>query len=295
MYVITGGTGNTGQRIAETLLEAGKPVRVIGRSEERLRGLVDRGAQAAVGDLHDAEFLAGAFAGATAVYAMIPPNYGAEDFRAYQNQVADALVEGVRRGGVRRVVTLSSVGAHLPEGAGVVQGMHDMEQRFNALAGVDVLHLRATYFMENLFAQIGTVKQMGAFGGPVRADLRFPIVHTRDIAAVAARRLLNGGGSGVQVEFVLGAEDVDNHQVAKVLGAAIGRPELPYVEIPYTDFQQVLAGAGASPSVASLYVEFIRSMNEGRILEGARRTPENTTATRLQDFAPEFAGAYSAA
>lgn len=293
MYVITGATGNTGARIAAALLDAGQPVRVVGRSAERLRALVDRGAQAAVGDLHDAAFVADAFAGATAVYAMIPPNFGAPDFRAYQNEVADALVDGVRGNGVRRVVTLSSVGAHLEEGAGVVQGIHDMEQKFAALSGVDVLHLRATYFMENLFMQIGSVKQMGAFGGALRADLRFPIVHTSDIAAVAVRRLLEGGWTGTQAEYVLGAEDVDNRQVAKVLGSAINRPELDYVEIPYADFQQVLAGAGASPSVAALYIDFIRSMNEGRILEQAHRTPANTTPTRLQDFAPEFAGAFA--
>ncbi|HST59453.1 MAG TPA: NAD(P)H-binding protein [Longimicrobium sp.] len=293
MYVITGATGNTGGRIAEALLDAGQPVRVVGRSAERLQALVDRGAQAAIGDLEDAGFVADAFAGATAVYAMVPPNFGADDFRAYQNRVSDALVEGVRKGGVRRVVTLSSVGAHLEEGAGVVQGIHDMEQKFDSLPGVDVLHLRATYFMENLFMQIGSVKQMGAFGGPLRADLRFPIVHTSDIAAVAARRLLDGGWTGSRAEYVLGAEDVDNRQVARVLGTAIGRPELDYVEIPYADFQQVLAGAGASPSVAALYTEFMRSMNEGRILEQARRSPENTTPTRLEVFAPEFAGAFS--
>jgi uncharacterized protein YbjT (DUF2867 family) len=293
MYVITGATGNTGQRIAEALLDAGQAVRAVGRSADRLQPLVDRGAEAAVGDLHDADFLARAFAGATAVYAIIPPNMGAPDFRAYQNQVADALVEGVRRAGVRRVVTLSSVGAHLPEGAGVVQGLHDMEQKFNAL-GIDVLHLRPTYFMENLFGQIGAVKQMGTFGGAIRADLRFPIVHTSDIARVAAQRLLNGGWTGTQVEYVLGAEDVDHRQAAKVLGAAIGRPELEYVQITYADMEQAFGGMGASPSVAALYVEFMRAMNEGRILEEARRSPGNTTPMRLEDFAPEFAGAYAA-
>ena len=293
MYVITGATGNTGHLIAQALLDAGQAVRAVGRSAERLQRLVDRGAQAAVGDLHDADFLADAFAGATAVYAMIPPNFGAADFRAYQNQVADALVEGVRRAGVRRVVTLSSVGAHLTEGAGVVQGLHDMEAKFNAL-GIDVLHLRPTYFMENLYGQIGSVRQTGAFGGAIRADLRFPIVHTADIAAVAARRLLDGGWSGRQVEYVLGAEDVDHRQVAKVLGAAIGRPELEYVEIPYADMERAFGGMGASPSVAGLYVEFMRAMNEGRILEDAHRTPANTTPTGLRDFAPQFAGAYAA-
>ncbi len=207
--------------------------------------------------------------------------------------MADALAEGVRRAGVRRVVTLSSVGAHLPEGAGVVQGLHDMERTFNAL-GVDVLHLRPTYFMENLYGQIGSVRQMGAFAGAIRADLRFPIVHTADIAAVAARRLLDGGWTGTQVEYVLGAEDVDHRQAAQVLGAAIGRPEMDYVEISYADMERAFVGMGASPSVASRYAEFMRAMNDGRIMEEARRTPENTTPTGLRDFAPQFAAAYAA-
>lgn len=295
MYVITGASGNTGKVVAQALLAAGKPVRAIGRDEARLAELVAAGAEAAVGDLQDTAFLTGAFRGATAVYALIPSNYGAPDFRAYQKGVAESIAAAVREAGVTHVVALSSVGAHLPEGAGVVQGLYDMEQTFNALPGVHVLHLRPTYFLENLYGQIGTVKALGAMGSPIRADLRFPVVHTSDIAAVAAARLVDLAFTGKEVEYVLGAEDVDHQQVARVLGAAIGRPDLPYIEFPYADAERAMVSEwGLGPSAAAAYIEFLRSMNEGRIYADAVRTPQNTTPTRLADFAPAFAAAYQA-
>ena len=294
MYVITGATGNTGSRIARELLREGRPVRVIARGAGRLGDLVELGAQPAGGDLADAAFLAEAFRGATAVYAMIPPNYAAVDFRAHQNTIASALARAVAAAGVTHVVTLSSVGAHLTQGAGVVQGLHDLEQTFNALPGVHVLHLRPTYFLENFLGQAGTVKALGVMGSPLRPDVRFPVVHTRDIAAVAARRLAELSFTGKGVEYILGAEEIDFRDAARVLGGAIGRPELAYVEFPFADARRAMVGEwGFSPSAADAFLEFQQALNDGRITEEARRTPENTTATRLEHFAPEFAAAYS--
>lgn len=295
MYVITGATGNTGGQIAEALLDAGKSVRGIGRSRERLQPLRERGAEIAVGDLADTDFLTDAFRGATAVYAVNPSDYTAPDFRAHQNEVADALVRAVRDAEVEYVVVLSSVGAHLSEGAGVVQGLADTEQKFRELKSVNVIFLRPTYFMENLLGQVTIVKQAGILGSPLRPDLRFPIVATADIVRIATERLLARDWQGRQVQYILGARDVDNREIARVLGEAIGRPELPYVQISNDDFRGAMLGMGMSPSTVDAYVEFLDGMNSGRIMEDSRRTPESTTPTRLEDFAPAFAKAYEAA
>jgi uncharacterized protein YbjT (DUF2867 family) len=295
MYVITGATGNTGKEIAAALLAAGQKVTVIGRSAERLQPLTTKGAKPAVGSLNDANFLAKAFQGAKAVYALIPPNYAAENFRAYQNRIADALVSAVKQAGVKYVVALSSVGAHLPEKAGVVQGLYDMEQKFNRLQDVHVLYLRPTYFLENLLGQIGMIKQMGIMGSAMKADLLFPIVATKDIAAVGAKRLLALDFTGKSVQYLLGARDVTNNEIATVMGKAIGKPDLKYVQFPYEDNKNALIGVGFAVSPAEAMVEFIQSMNEGRILRDARRTPENTTPTTLEDFARIFASIYQQA
>ena len=155
MYVITGASGHTGTPIARQLLEAGKPVRVIGRSEEHLKELIDSGAEVAIGSLEDPDFLIEAFRGATAVYAMIPPNFATPDFTGYQKRVADALTAAIRTNQVPYAVSLSSFGAHLPDQNGVIQGMTYLENQLNAVDGLRVVHLRAGLFLQKLFSSIG--------------------------------------------------------------------------------------------------------------------------------------------
>lgn len=291
MYVISGATGNTGKPIVQTLLTAGKKVRALGRSEQKLSELKSRGAETLVGELTDARFLSQAFQGATAVYAMIPPNFTAQNFRGYQNSVADAFVQAVEKSGVKYVVTLSSIGAHLPAKAGVVQGLYDMEQRFNQLKGVQILHLRPGYFMENLFGQIGTIKQIGVMGTPLKADLKIPLIATRDIGAYAAKRLqqLDFSGTG-NVEYLLGARDVSYGEIAQVFGKAIGNSGLKYVQFPFEEAKKaMMAGWGLSESAADAMNEFVASMNSGQILGDVKRNAQNTTPTTLEEFVPILA------
>lgn len=293
MYVITGASGNTGKVIASQLVNAGKKVRIIGRNADRLKELTAQGAEPAIGNLEDTSFLERAFKGATAVYVMIPPNSQVQNFRVYQNRVADALVEAVKRAEVQYVVALSSVGAHLKEKAGVVQGLHDMEQKFNLVKGVNFLILRPSYFMENLFVQIDVIKHRGVMGSPVKADLRFPIVATRDIADVAAKHLLALDFAGSKILYVLGPRDVTFNEIAAVLGKVIGKPDLKYVQIPFKDAKQsMIQNWRLTENLADAMIEFNDSMNEGRIFDVVRRTPENTTPTSLEEFAHIFAQVY---
>ena len=127
-YTITGATGHTGQIVANTLLDHGHQVRVVGRNGEKLQPFVARGAQAFVGTLDDVDLLTQAFSGADAVYILLPGDFSAPDFRAYQNQLGQAIATATRNAGVRYVVNLSSLGAHQAEGTGVVLGLYDQER-----------------------------------------------------------------------------------------------------------------------------------------------------------------------
>src|ERR1035437_7803612 len=153
MYLVTGTTGNTGSVVANRLLAAGKRVRGIGRSIDRLQQLSQQGGAPFVTDLTDTEKLTAAFSGAEAVYVMIPPDPSASDYRAHQYAVIDSISAALERSEVTHVVTLSSIGADKTDGTGPVVGLHRMEERLNRIAGLAVLHLRAGYFMENTLAQ----------------------------------------------------------------------------------------------------------------------------------------------
>lgn len=295
MYVITGATGNTGKHIAENLLAAGKNVKVIGRSADRLSGLVDKGAQAAVGDLADAAFLTEAFRGAEAVYLMIPPKWDVTDWRAYQRTVIDAYVQALRAGGVKKAVVLSSQGAHLLEGAGPVSGLAELEQALKQLPGLDTRSLRPGFFMENFYGNVDLIKQAGIFGYTLQPDLKLPIVHTRDIAEVATRRLLNLDFSGHSHEFIAGSADRTMAEAAVVLGKAIGKPELAYVPFEQDAARNGMIQAGLPETIADGYLELFDSLNRGGYQDGYIRTPEVTTPTSLEWFAEnEFKHAFGA-
>jgi uncharacterized protein YbjT (DUF2867 family) len=152
MYVILGASGNTGSIVANFLLSKGKKVRVVGRDSGRLQRFVDKGAEAFTADMSDAAALTKAFSAARAAYLLLPPAKSRED----QERESDAIAKAVKESGLRYAVYLSSYGAQVPEGTGPVAGLHSSEQKLNAISGLNVLHLRAAYFMENNLAAIGS-------------------------------------------------------------------------------------------------------------------------------------------
>jgi uncharacterized protein YbjT (DUF2867 family) len=292
MYVITGATGNTGRRIAEGLLAAGEKVRAISRSAGNLQPLVERGAEPFVGSLEDSGALRRAFDGARAVYAMIPPNYGAENFRAFQNQVAESLAGAIEAAAVPYVVSLSSVGAQHAENVGPIGGLHDFEQRLNAVPDTNVLHLRPAFFMENFLFQIEIIKKMGAAGSALNDDLRMPIIAQRDIAETAIERLRKLDFRGKSYRELLGQRDLTVAEAIRILGMAIGRDNLPHVRFPYEDYGASLRNAGFSPDAAAEMVELSRALNDGLVKPTTPRSAENTTPTSIEQFAQVFAAIY---
>jgi uncharacterized protein YbjT (DUF2867 family) len=292
MYVITGATGNIGRRIVEILLDKGEDVTAIGRNEEKLQELSRRGAHGLVGDLADTDFLTKAFAGATAVFTMIPPNWQAQDFRAFQNQIGESIAEALRRAKVTHVVNLSSLGADLPENTGPILGLHDQEQRLNNLPDLNVVHLRPTYFMENLLGSLEVIKNQGVMGTGLRGGLKFPAIATRDIAPIAADYLLQHDFTGHIVRELLGPQDISLEEITPIIGQAIGHPELSYVQFPYDQLRQGMVDGGVSPSAAEQLVELNKSMNDGLVISNTRRSPDNTTETGFAEFADIFAEQY---
>jgi len=293
MYVITGATGNTGSVVTEKLLDKGEKVRVIGRDAKRLEKFKQKGAETFVADSTDAAALTKAFSGAKAVYAMIPPNIVAPDVRAYQEQVSDALASAIAKSAVKHAVVLSSVGADKPDKTGPVVGLHNLEKKLDAIAGLNALYLRAGYFMENLLPQVSVIQSFGVIAGPVRGDLPLPMIATRDIGAVAADALLKLDFNGKRRRELQGPRDVTYNDVAKVVGAAIGKPILTYLQMPAAQLKPALTQMGMSANMADLLLEMADSLNSGYMKMIEPRSPATSTPTTLETFVAEvFAPAY---
>src|ERR1700752_1252812 len=213
VYVILGVTGNTGSIIADSLLSKGKKVRVVGRDAGRLQRFVRKGAEAFTSDVSDAVALTKAFRGARAAYLMLPPITSRED----QERESDAIAKAVTESGLRYAVHLSSYGAHVPEGTGPVTGLDSSVQKLNAIGGLNFLHLRAAYFMENNLAAISMIQEMGVFGHALLPDLKLPMMTTRDVGNYAAARLLELDFSGKQTRELLGERDLSMAEATTII------------------------------------------------------------------------------
>ena len=288
MHVITGATGNTGKIVAETLLAKGQKVRVIGRSADKLQLLVTKGAEAFVGSVDDAAAMTRAFTGARAVYAMIPPSMTSKDYRADQDRTSDALAAALEKAGVAHAVTLSSVGADKPAKTGPVVGLHNLEEKLNRIATLNVLHIRAGYFMENLLAQIGVIRSMGMAAGPLKGDLLVAMIATRDIGAFAAAALEKLDFSGKQTRELLGQRDVTMKEAAAIIGQAIGKPALSYTHAPAMMLKPAMVSMGISANVVDLLLEMADALNSGHMVALEKRSAANTTLTSIESFATDI-------
>ncbi|MGC2210124.1 MAG: NmrA family NAD(P)-binding protein [Candidatus Korobacteraceae bacterium] len=295
MFVVTGASGHTGSVVADNLLAAGKKVRAIGRSAERLQRLVHKGAEPFVASLTDSEALTRAFRGVRAVYVMIPPNYSASDVRADQQAVTEAIASALERAAVTHAVTLSSVGADKAEGTGPVVGLHRLEQRLNRIAGLNVLHLRAGYFMENTLGQVGIIHQTGTAIGPLEPNLRFPMIATRDIGDAAADALLKLEFNSHETRELLGPNDITMTEVAAILAKAIGKPDLKYVHAPDDKVRDAMLQMGMSEDLVAQLLEMSHAMNAGHMKPLEPRSARNSTSTSFatfarQEFVPQYKG-----
>jgi uncharacterized protein YbjT (DUF2867 family) len=288
-YVILGASGNTGAIIADSLLSKGKKVRVVGRDAGRLQRFVRRGAEAFTGDMNDAAALTKAFRGARAAYLMLPPITSRED----QERESDAIAKAVKDSGLRYVVHLSSYGAHVPGGTGPVAGLHSSEQKLNGITSLNVLHLRAAYFMENNLAAIDMIQGMGLFGHALLPNLKLPMIATRDVGDYAAKRLLNLDFSGKQTRELLGERDLSMTEATAVIARGIGKPDLRYEQFPYDQVKQVLVRMGMPPKKAAVYIEMFEAINAGLLAAEEQRSTENSTPTSFENFVRDvFVGGY---
>ena len=287
MITILGASGKTGRAAAEILLDQGETVRVIARHRESLAALVKQGAEAMVGDIGEAQFLAGALHDSDAVYALIPPNPTHPDFLAYADDIGEGITQAVRSAGVEHVVFLSSVGAELPGGTGPIAGLHRQEKRFAAVKGLNTLALRAGFFFENHFTTLALIKHEGINGSAIAGDVEFAQTASRDVGAAAAQALRARDFSGLEVREVLGPRDLSMNEATRILGGAIGKPDLQYVQFPFDAAHAAMVASGLSASMASMYVEMSQAFNEELVKTTQGRNAANTTPTRFEDFAQQ--------
>jgi uncharacterized protein YbjT (DUF2867 family) len=293
-YMITGSLGNISKPVVKQLIAAGNTVTVISSNAGKKAGIEALGAKAAIGSIMDREFLKQAFAGADAVYLMIPPNWVTTDFYAYQKEAADNYVYAVKENNIKHVVQLSSIGAHLRKGAGPIDGLGYLEEQLETLKDTHVKMLRPSYFYANLHSMGGLIKHAGIMGSNFGSTGEKAIlVHTDDIAAEAAKHLLALDFKGQSVTYIASDERHPN-EIAEVLSKAINKPNTPWVTFSDDESLQGMLQAGLSKTMAEAYTQMGKAFREGLLQEDYfKHKTIPAGKIKLEEFAKEFAAAYA--
>jgi uncharacterized protein YbjT (DUF2867 family) len=291
-YLITGSLGNISKPIVEGLVKSGNIVSVITGSHDRVADIEKLGAKALVGNLFDATFVNSAFQDIDVAYTMIPPIWQTTDWRKSQNEIANHYFNALQKSDVKHVVNLSSVGAELGKGVGPVDGLYDFEQLLDKLPQIAVKHLRPSFFLQNLYNQLPMIKQAGIMGANFGDGEKIFLVHTKDIASAALEELLALNFTDKSARYIIGDER-SGQDIASVIGKAIGK-ELNWVL--FSDEQQKagMLQAGLSETHADGYAFLGKSLRDGSMQQGARKNLPAFSKTKLEDFAKEFAMAFTA-
>ncbi len=292
-YVITGSLGHISKPVAQRLIKEGHDVTILTSKSTNAGPIKALGATALTGTVEDAAFLNNAFKGADAVYLMIPPKWDITDWITYQKKVADNYIAAIQNNQVKNVVVLSSVGAHMRNGAGPVDGLAYLESRLNEITDVNAVYLRPSYFYYNLLSMIPLIKNAGIMGSNQPATHKIVLTHTSDIAAVAEEKLLHLDFNGKQVVYISSDEKTWG-EITSTLTKAIGKENIPWVE--FTD-QQSLEGmlqAGLPETIAKGYTAMGAALRSGEMeADYWKNKPAQFGKVKLEDFVKEFVAAYN--
>jgi uncharacterized protein YbjT (DUF2867 family) len=292
--VITGSLGNISKPLTQELVQNGHLVTVVSSSAERKNDIEALGAKPAIGSLENPEFLATAFTGTDAVYCMVPPNNYFDqnlDLLAYYRRLGHNYAQAIEQARVKHVVNLSSIGAHMEKGSGILIGAHDVESILNELPPMmTITHVRPTSFYYNLYAYTDMIKEMGYIAANYGDEDMVPWVSPQDIASAVAEELL-AMPSGKKVRYV-SSEELSCNQTAQILGDAIGKPELKWLTITNEQMESGLVAAGMNPRIASGLVEMYAGFHSGLLMEDYYQNHPTLGKVKMTDFAKEFAAVY---
>jgi uncharacterized protein YbjT (DUF2867 family) len=286
MIVITTPTGQIGRQVLGHLLGSGEELRVIVRDPADLPAGVRDDLEIVVGSHGDPAVVDKAFADADAVFWLTPPDPRAPSVDAAFVGFTRPAAEAFARHGVGRVVAVSALGRNTPWAgrAGYVTGSLAMDDLI-AASGVAYRALANPSFMDNTARQAESIKNQGMFFAPIDGDRELPTVATRDIAATAARLLLDADWSGVGEVPLLGPEDLSFNDMARTMSEVLGK-DVRFQQTAFEAYNDRFLSFGLSEAMARGMTDMARAKNEG-LDNGVKRTPENSTPTSFRQWCEE--------
>ncbi|CAD0224563.1 SDR family oxidoreductase [Chryseobacterium sp. JV274] len=277
--VITGSLGNISKPLVTALITKGHSVTVISSNPEKQKEIEAIGAKAAIGSIEDINFLTATFAGANAVYCMIPFNFMEEDQTAYFKKIETNYVQAIKHNEIKKVVFLTGWAAN-----------EEDSPLLNQLTDRIVIELRPGSFYTNFYNDIKTIKEYGVLMAGYGDNDKIAFVSPNDIADAVFEELTTPF-QGKTVRYVA-SEELTCNEAAKILGEAIGKPDLKWVALPEEQLLNGLLQSGFPQQLADDFVRMQMETHSGKTFENYLKNRPVLGKTKLKEFAKEFAKAY---
>src|SRR5690606_9678032 len=292
---LTGSLGHISKPLTQSLVKNGHQVTVISSNPIRKADITALGATAAIGSIEDVAFLTKSFTGADAVYSMIPPNDYFDDtlnLQEYYRRIGSHYRQAIVDSKVKKLVNLSSIGAHLEKGNGILVGAHDVEQTLNTLPQeVAITHIRPTSFYYNLYHYFDKIKSEGMISANYGADGIIPWVSPLDIAE-AIEQEITSATTDRKVRYVA-SEELSGDDTARILGQVIDKPDLKWELVSDQKTKEELTFIGMNPNIAEGLTEMYAALRSGVLTEDYFKNRPVLGKVKLKDFAKDFAKTYS--
>lgn len=295
--VLTGSLGNIGKPLTGLLVAAGHQVTVISSKGERSSEIEKLGAVAAIGSIQDAEFLTQTFRGADAVYLMeawegIGSLFDQDiDFLSEFKKIARQYVKAVQESGIKKIIHLSSIGAHSAAGTGSLLVHHHVEQILQTLPEeVSIKFMRPVGFFSNLYRWLPMIQSQGKIIQSYGGGRKEPWVSPDDIAAVIAAEM-EKPFRGRTVRYIA-SDEVSPDEIAAALGQSIGR-DLKWEVIPGKQLLNQMLSAGINEWIAKGLVAMQQAQGDGSLYEDFYAGKPEFGRVKLKDFAKEFAQVFN--
>jgi len=292
--ILTGSLGHISKPLTELLAQKGHTITVVSSKPEKQKEIEVLGAKAAIGTVEDVKFLTETFTGADAVYTMLPPPHFNEpnfEIMAHTRTLANNYTQAIQQSGVKRVVHLSSIGAHLDKGTGLILFHKQVEDILNKLSDVNITFIRPVGFYYNLFVFVGGIKASGVISSNYGAEDVIPWVSPLDIAAAISEEIV-APLNGKKVLYVA-SEELTCNEVASILGAAIGKPDLQWLLISDQELLGRYESFGMNKAIAAGLVEMQSNMHNGPFYDDYYKHKPTLGKVKLTEFAKEFAAVFN--
>lgn len=290
--IITGSLGNISKPLTQKLVEQGHSITVISSNAERQKDIETLGANTAIGSLNDVSFLVETFTNADAVYCMVPPNFQELNGLEYYKRIGQNYKKAIEQSKVKRIVFLSSWGAHLDKGTGTILGSYHVEQILNDLENVHITHIRACSMFYNLNNYIGMIKNADMIGTNFKGSDKIVWVAPNDIADAVAEELTKTTNDNLSIRYVA-SDEVTADETAKALGEAIGKPHLRWTSFSNEEVKKSLLEMGLPEDFAQDLTDLNSSISSGKMGEDYELNKPVLGKVKIEDFAKEFAAAYN--